>query len=375
MELQIARSGSIIGTLQSDDLAGAVAAGTVFTSDHGWHEGLSDWQLIGEMLQLPEQRVPLDEIEPPLEKELVASETKKRTRKKRDWRQDPATAEQIASLSSYGLATPAGITKGEAADIIGDCPATEKQIAFLATFGATVQPGITRAQAGDMIERAKNDPQAMRIHEANRFLAWERASEESRQLRAEEGAYSFHKDVLRAKEQILSYKNSRTEHQTLVRLKQKEIAALERQMSLVPDAAKERIEHQIIVLDVELSKLESEPKFDPEDLNAYEDELKQAELIRVKFWKATFKADWINSNDAAEFEELVDVASTINRLSDEYGQYFRPPTGKQIADILESLDNASADWDQLEPSAFFARLHQNFPGQMRQPNENSKRRR
>lgn len=314
MELQVSRDGVVIGVLELENLATSIAGGTVLPTDFGWHEGMTDWKPVSELAPATE---PKKKAKPP-----------KLPVVKKDWRQEPAT---------------------------------EKQIEFLKSFGVAPAPGLKKGEASELIDQCVNDPDARRVQEEKRFASWEAAAEQQRQERASSGGYSFRKDVEVAKAAVAEEMKRISASKAETSAKNKGLALLQKKLPAATGDAKEELEEQIENLECDLSDLEC----DPIDLQGYKEELKEAETVRLKFWKATFKEDWIMSADASDHEILVDVSSTIDRFFEAYGRYFKSPTNKQIKDILESLDKASPDWDKVQPDAFFARLHENFPNQMR----------
>ncbi len=80
------------------------------------------------------------------------------------WRDDPATAKQIALLRRFDWEDEEldGITKGEASDIISeefeeqgswrDEPASEGQLRYLDALMVEFSPRITKGEASDLIE-------------------------------------------------------------------------------------------------------------------------------------------------------------------------------------------------------------------------------
>ncbi len=322
-EIQIARDGVTIGYLDIDELPDALEQAVVLPTDHGWHQGLTEWRLLSELAS------PTPAKPQALPKSLVPSP------QKRNWRDDPATEKQINFLKSFGVLAPAGLTKGAASDLINDC---------------------------------QSDPQALQIQADNRMAEWEASMERERIERTHLGAYSFRRDVEEAATEIEAMQKAEADRIATKRAKRIELMVLRRELKASAVDGKEALEHQIIELDVELFELDSEQPLDPSDVRYAKEDLKQLELVRAKFWRCTFKDDWILSSDASEYSELVEVADTIDRLYNDYGRYFKMPTAKQIALVLKALDAASPDWDKLKPDSFFATLQHNFPEQIRSSN-------
>lgn len=314
MELQIARNGAVIRTLELETLAAEMANGSIFPTDFGWHEGMNDWKPVSELVP--------DAIS------HSRGKTPKQPKAKKDWRQDAAT---------------------------------EKQIEFLKSFGVSPAPELKKGEASDLLDKCMKDPAALKFQNDKRYADMKAAMELRRKERAALGAYSFRADYEKAKAAYADEVKKVSESKAAISGKKKEGTSLRKKLQGADGDERELLEQQIEAAEFDSSDLE----YDPIDLECLKEELKEAETIRLKFWKATFKADWEFSEDASEYDVLVDVGRTIDRLYDEYGQFFRTPTNKQTKDILESLDNASPDWDKAQPEAFFARLQKDSPGQMK----------
>jgi hypothetical protein len=313
MEVQISRDGSVIGVLQLEEIGAAVAGGTILPTDYAWHEGMAEWKLVSELAPA---------------KKGKKTAAKKTPKEKKDWRQEPAT---------------------------------EKQIAYLESFGVPAQASLTKGQASDLIDHYANDPKARKAQQEKRQAAQEAALEEARRDMEERPAYWFRRKVEKAKQEVAKEVARGARHKISNSEKKKALAALQKKLAAAKENEKEPIEEEIEDLEADLIDLE----YDPLDLKDYKDELKQAESARVKFWKATFKEDWIMSADGEDYDILGDVSASIDRFYEAYGRHFRPPTNKQISDILEALDQAYGEWDKAQPEAFYGRLQQNFPDQMR----------
>jgi hypothetical protein len=52
MKYQISRGGKIIGTFNSEDIAAGIKSGSLVPSDHYWHEGMTDWLPLAELLAI-----------------------------------------------------------------------------------------------------------------------------------------------------------------------------------------------------------------------------------------------------------------------------------------------------------------------------------
>lgn len=79
------------------------------------------------------------------------------------WRQQPATERQVEALRRWKVPTRAGLTKGEAADLLTQAiandwrhePATSKQRSALARMGVTCEPTMTKGQARKILSQRK----------------------------------------------------------------------------------------------------------------------------------------------------------------------------------------------------------------------------
>ena len=65
MIIHVARDGQTFGTFSPEELHTALAAGTVQASDFGWHEGMTEWRTIGELVPTLASREPQpDKLQP-----------------------------------------------------------------------------------------------------------------------------------------------------------------------------------------------------------------------------------------------------------------------------------------------------------------------
>jgi hypothetical protein len=337
MDVQIARNGEVIGTLRLDEIQAAIAGGTVLPSDYGWHEGHTDWTPISQLLapSTPESTLPLSP------KSAEGKRSKQSKKEKHDWRQDAPT---------------------------------EKQINYLKSFGAVIPESLTKGEASDLIEKCLNDPAALKVQEEKRDAAWKEAmenQERERQKRAEHAAYFLHKDVEDRKTEIAKLEQNRGERADFRRATEAKIKRLEEDLKSAPPEAISDINRCIIDSEVALAKFNEGPEYDGEDLKYLRDELKEYQRTRLRFWKATFKADWLDIDDD-DIDDLLDYGSTIDHYHEEYGQFFKMPTNRQISEVLDGLDNSSSDWEYAQPEAFYAILNRNYPDQMRVIRPNGK---
>jgi len=234
-------------------------------------------------------------------------------------------------------------------------PATEKQINYLASFGVTAQPGPTKGEASDLIEQCTNDPEALARQNQIRQVRYEEGTRE----RAAFPSYYLKADIVRASRDLEEIKDRRDKTKKEISTKAKELRAAEKKFEqAVNDDDKADIRRQIDDIKADLENAQSESADFPGELEDAQTELKDARSSRIGFWKATFKEDWILSDEESR---LIDFADTIDSLYATYGRYFKIPTNKEVIDILEVLDKASPDWDKREPHAFYTTLKATVP--------------
>jgi chromosome segregation ATPase len=223
--------------------------------------------------------------------------------------------------------------------------ATEDQIDDLRSFGIEVKPELTRGEASDLLYKATKDP-----------MAFQRQLEQEIKF----PSYFLRRAIQRARQELEESRQEKAERRSELTALAKQLAAAEkkRELDLLNDGLTDEV--QAIKSEIEATK----SAFDgvPDNLKDAQDELKDQTSRRSNFWKATFSKYGAVSVDNAD---LIDYSETIDRLHDEFGRFFKSPTNKQIAEILEALDRASVDWDRKEPHAFYATLKASFPDALR----------
>lgn len=309
----IARNGETIGDYSIDELRVGLNTGSILYGDFGWHDGLTDWLPLTDLLATLGDSPQADPGEDRQEGE---------TPKQPSWRDDAATQKQIDYLKSFGVAPPTGLTKGE---------------------------------ASDLIEKASNDPQALEYQSANRVREYEnRRIEEARHP-----SYYLKDRVRVAAKELDATKASAAEAKKMISTATKRIAALEKKkLSESDEFELITLNNQIEDAKADIDEANATLEDHPGNLKDAQDELKNATALRSNFWKSTFKREGPVFIDS---DELIDYADTIDSLYEQYGSYFKVPTNKQISDILEALDNASSEWDRAEPRSFYATLRAWFP--------------
>jgi hypothetical protein len=307
--IYVCRDGQEIGSWPEDEFRDRISRGEILPGDYFYHEGMSDWSLVST-------------YKPPDQDE--AGKTAKATGAKphRSWRLDPAT---------------------------------EKQINYLASFGVTAQPGLTKGEASDLIEQCTNNPDALARQNQIRQARYE----EGKRERDAFPSYYLKADIVRASRDLEEIKDRRDKTKREVSTKTKELTAAQKKFDQATiDDDKADIQGQIDNIKADLENAQSELADFPGELEDAQTELKDARSSRISFWKATFKEDWILSDEESR---LIDFADTIDSLYSTYGRHFKIPTNKQVIDILAALDKTSPDWDKREPHAFYAAVKATVP--------------
>ncbi len=110
MVTHIARLGKVIGQYTLEDLAKALANGTIKGEDHWWRAGMKDWKLVSaESPFVPELPKP---AKPPT---LAGVDWRVRPKHKpSQFGDEPATEKQLALIKDAGLTDTVGLTKYDA---------------------------------------------------------------------------------------------------------------------------------------------------------------------------------------------------------------------------------------------------------------------
>lgn len=309
MTIYVCREGQDIGSWPEAEFRDRISRGQILPSDYFYHEGMSDWSLVSTYN-------PSDQDE--------SAKTAKATEAKphHNWRLDAAT---------------------------------EKQTNYLASFGVTAQPGLTKGEASDLIEQCTNDPEALARQNQIRQARYEEGTRE----RAAFPSYYLKADIVRASRDLEEIKDRRDKTKREISTKTKDLTAAQKKFDqAVKDDNKADIQRKIDDIKADLENTQSELADFPGELEDAQTELKDARSSRISFWKATFKEDWILSDEESR---LIDFADTIDSLYATYGRYFKIPTNTEVIDILEALDKASPDWDKREPHAFYTALKATVP--------------
>lgn len=201
-------------------------------------------------------------------------------------------------------------------------PATAKQIDFLKSLGVAVTEPITKGEASELIDRYKDSPEA--------YAYQERKREEDRQRRSDFPSFHMKADIDKVSA---------------------EIARIESDLAEIPKSDR-RGSRYVDDLKIELTDLKQQ--------------LKSLQSVRAKYWRFTFRADWIDGDQECD---LVDYGDAINRHHFEHGRFLKVPALKEVKEIISELDAGHPGWDQTMTEAFYARYHARNPGAFLPPNK------
>ncbi len=309
MTIYVYRNGEQIRSWTEEEFRSLISSGEIRPDDYFRFEGTSEWSLVSTYT-------------PPHRHEAEGLSKTDTAKAKPNWRLDSATEKQINYLASFGVTAPARLTKGEASDLIEQCT---------------------------------NDPEALERQRQLREIRYE----EERRERAAFPSYYLKADIVRASRDLEEIKDRRDKTKREISTKTKDLTAAQKKFDqAVKDDDKADIQRKIDDIKADLENTQSELADFPVELEDAQTELKDARSSRISFWKATFKEDWILSDDESR---LIDFADTIDSLYATCGRYFKIPTNKEVIDILEALDKASPDWDKREPHAFYTALKATVP--------------
>jgi multidrug efflux pump subunit AcrA (membrane-fusion protein) len=236
-------------------------------------------------------------------------------------------------------------------------PATENQISYLRSFGIEPTPGLTKGNASDLLEKATKDPVALERQAELRA----RQYEQERQDEIKFPSFYLRRMIESAREELDQARGEKGATKTELACLRRRLAAAEQRQER--DLLNDAIVDEIQAIKAEIKAVGGTGDASPPDyVNDAQDELKNCVALRNNFWKSTFSKYGAVMIDSAD---LIDYVDTIDRLHDQFGRYFKTPTNKQISGILDALDKASPDWDKKEPHAFYATLKASFSNALR----------
>lgn len=206
-------------------------------------------------------------------------------------------------------------------------PATAKQIDFLKSLGVDVTGPITKGEASELIDRYKDSPEA----QAYQFAQWDKEQEAERLRRSDFPSFHMKADIDKVSA---------------------EITRIESELAEIPKYDR-RGSRYVADLRIELTDLK--------------DQLKSLQVVRAKFWRFTFRADWIDGDQECDRVDYGD-GDAINRHHFEHGRFLKVPSLKEVKEIIAELDSGHPGWDQTRPEAFYARYHARNPDAFLPPN-------
>lgn len=237
-------------------------------------------------------------------------------------------------------------------------PATENQISYLRSFGIQAKPDLTKGEASDLLDKATHDPVALERQAELRAEQYDREREEEVKF----PSFYLRSMIESARQELDEARSEKGDSKT-------ELASLRRRLAAAEQRQERDLLNDAIVDEIQAIKAQIRAvggmadTSSPDYVKDAQNELKACIALRGDFWKSTFSKYGAVMIDTAE---LIDYADTIDRLHDEFGRFCKTPTNKQISDILEALDKASPDWDKREPHAFYATLKASFPDALRE---------
>lgn len=297
MVTHIARLGKVIGQYSPEDLAKALADGSVKGGDHWWRAGMKDWKLVSaESPLIPEPR----------------KVTGPATPAEGDWRIRPKHKPSL----------------------YGDEPATEKQLALIKDAGLTDLTGLTKYDASRWLDLILGTDDGRRSLNERQFQAMQEKQAENEEAglgcdghRTPSGQYRKEiKFCLQAIEEkgeetrreIEDDPDSKEDYLSALRDEEKDYGAeIDQQMI-------NRADYWIWV--IKCSKAEEDDRYEM--------------MSSDESWETYMYVE------NALAEKLFSVASRLPRV----------PTKKVIKDLLAKLDAGSDDWDDTQPDLLLAEL-------------------
>jgi hypothetical protein len=298
MITHIARLGKVIGQYSPEDLAKALADGSVKGGDHWWRAGMKDWKLVSAESPLLPEPPKLPEPATPPEGDW---RVRPKHRPSHYYADEPATEKQLALIKDAGLTDLAGLTKYDASrwlDLIlgtddGRKSLNERQ------FQAMQEKQAENEEAGLGCDGHRT-PSGQYRKEIKFCLEWikEKTDEARQSIEDEPESEAFYTTHLKKEEQELR-------------------EAIDQQMS-------NRAEYWIWV--IECSKAEEDDRYEMMSSNGN--------------WET-----YMYVEDALA-EKLFSIASRLPRV----------PTVEEVKGLLAKLDAGSDDWDDTQPDLLLAEL-------------------
>lgn len=297
MVTHIARLGKVIGQYSPEDLAKALADGSIKGGDHWWRAGMKDWLLVSS------------------ESPLIPERTKKAepaTPSEENWRIRPKH-----KPSHYG-----------------DEPATEKQLALIKEAGLTDVAGLTKYDASRWLDLILGTDDGRKSLNERQFLAMQEKQEKNEEAglgcdghRTPSGQY---RKEIKYCLQAIEEKREETRREI-----EDDPDSKEDYLSALKDEEKDygaEIDQQMInradywIWVIKCSKVEEDDRYEM--------------MSSDENWET-----YMYVEDALA-EKLFSVASRLPRV----------PSKKVIKDLLAKLDAGSDDWDDTQPDLLLAEL-------------------
>ena len=298
MVTHIARLGKVIGQYSAENLAKALADGSINGGDHWWRAGMKDWLLVSaESPLLPEP----------------SKVTESATPAEGDWRIRP---------------------KHRPSHYYADEPATEKQLALIKDAGLTDIAGLTKNDASRWLDLILGTDDGRRSLNERQFQAMQEKQAENEEAglgcdghRTPSGQYRKEiKFCLQAIEEkreetrreIEDDPDSKEDYLSALRDEEKDYGVeIDQQMT-------NRADYWIWV--IKCSKAEEDDRYEM--------------MSSDESWETYMYVE------NALADKLFSVASRLPRV----------PTKKVIKDLLAKLDAGSDDWDDTQPDLLLAEL-------------------
>jgi hypothetical protein len=156
MHIYIMRDGQRIGPFSRDAAQILLQQGTVSADDLAWQKGSFDWVPLGEMLAaMAADGAGAAEAGDPGNEESPADVVEPTPEAVPEPKSEPASDTQLAFLSYFGIATPAGLSRNDAEGLISQAkaePRNARRVATWETDRARLHPDLFSAEIDDKKE-------------------------------------------------------------------------------------------------------------------------------------------------------------------------------------------------------------------------------
>jgi hypothetical protein len=298
MVTHIARLGTIIGQYSPEDLAKALANGTIKGEDHWWRPGMKDWKLVSaESPFVPELPKP---ARPP-------------TQAEGDWRVRPKH-----KPSQFG-----------------DEPATEKQLALIKDAGLMDTVGLTKYDASRWIDLILGTDDGRKSLNDRQFQAMQEKQEQNE--KAGLGCDG---------------------HRTPSGKYREEIKFILKNFEEKEEEARQSIEDDPDEKAYYLSSLRDDEKECKQEVDEQMTWRAEYWIWVIKCSKAkTADKRWEMMSGDESWETYMYVEDSLaDKLFAIAGRLARIPTKKEIKDLLAKLDASSESWDDTQPDLLLLEL-------------------